>query len=312
MQPMTDRRRHYRVRTHGSRLVATVQVKDAAYVGLVRDTSHGGVSVAFASVDSPVIAVGDVATLVLSGGGMTAERNLTAEVRGRRERVGYTEYGFRYIGGRESASTLDLDGDTFNRRAHRRYLAPMPVPVHVVLLDGPHRGQQFRGTIVDVSEGGMSFFLPADAEKLVSTTQRMSCTMMLPGHDHPETRDATIRNRATHERGVRYGCQWSNTPSDLPGPVYEPAWDCAKCGQTHLLATTHLHCPACGAPQTTDCRVYHPEWDGLQPRNRHPFTGRQHRCDTCGALHSERARFCGGCGNGLTPTDASWATQSSS
>jgi hypothetical protein len=169
----------------------------------------------------------------------------------------------------------------------------------VCALDGPATGEQFRAILVDISGGGCAIQLPEGAERRLSGTLRMSATLHLPGRRLPETRDVVVRNRAQSEMGTRYGLEWTNQATELPKPTYEPVWDCASCGDTRLLATTHLHCPRCGSAQQPDLRTYFPNWDLIKPSDSHRYSGHSQRCPSCGGMHAHGARHCGGCGTSL-------------
>jgi hypothetical protein len=107
--------------------------------------------------------------------------------------------------------------------------------------------------------------------------------------------ECVVRNRTLLQDGVRYGVEFAS-PAVTAVQPFEPLWDC-PCGETGLLAATHLRCPNCGRPRSTNTRL--PHRDGLLSLTVHVYSGTEKRC-RCGATWSAMAKFCARCGLALT------------
>ncbi|NCG17955.1 MAG: hypothetical protein GWP91_02955 [Rhodobacterales bacterium] len=293
---MPERRGQDRAQNRGESLVASVTIGDVQYTGTVVDTSSAGVRVAFSNQAPPLFRIGEEVSLTFEGAQLDEQHRMSTVVRDRQDNAEHRHYGFTFQGSRAPAP--EVKDAAFNRRLFLRFYAPRSVAVQLQVRDSNTSGAVLHGTVVDLSGGGVSVLLPEGAESRMRDATQVAVTLTFPGRSRPETRNGQIRNRTATEKGTRYGVLFIPCPTELPGPQYEPAWDCNRCGERGLLATSHLHCPNCGTSQGRTA-PYFPDWASLAPSDTHRFFGRDVRCGGCGGLFSDKARHCGACGTHL-------------
>lgn len=150
--------------------------------------------------------------------------------------------------------------------------------------------------LCDASAGGLGLLFPYDDEVRLCWSRVLLCEVAEPTGGRKEI-ECHVRNRTLQDDGVRYGVEFTAGSTGVLQP-FEPLWDC-PCGETGLLAASHLRCLRCGRPRSTNTRL--PHRDGLLSLTAHLYTGTAKRCtgNGCAATWSSEAKFCGRCGKGL-------------
>ncbi|MEE8169227.1 MAG: PilZ domain-containing protein [Phycisphaerae bacterium] len=104
-------------------------------------------------------------------------------------------YGFRFCDHQQLESQLSARlYSFFNRRGAYRVEPARGTPVHVNLIVDPD-GSQIQAQIIDVSVTGIGFYLPAEAELELATSDRIVVSIPLPDSPQPLNLPCIIRSR---------------------------------------------------------------------------------------------------------------------
>jgi hypothetical protein len=165
-------------------------------------------------------------------------------------------------------------------------------------------GEPLTARLCDASAGGLGLLFKYTVEDRLCYARVLLCEVADPGGGRREL-ECRVKNRTLLEDGVRYGCEFVQGQTGVIQP-FEPLWDC-PCGETGLLAASHLRCLRCGRPRSTNTRL--PHRDGLLSLTVHPYTGKDRLCRSCASSWSSAARYCGKCGLRLVPDSRAPVTE---
>jgi hypothetical protein len=165
-------------------------------------------SLGFAAMSCPALAVGQEVTLYL--GLSEAERplELPARVMNRTDEGELRRYGFQFTDREHLERQLPPAlHRLFNRRYAYRVEPDPDSPIEVMLIcTAPPL--QVRARLVDISPDGMAFAVPLAAESALAAVDRLVACINLPGGRQPPRLGILIRNRSVLGNEVRYGVEF--------------------------------------------------------------------------------------------------------
>lgn len=170
----------------------------SATVDAVRD------QVAEAELEAEGLAVGSVAEARLWVKGLGRPLSALVRVVWRNESAGGARYGLALpaLGHRGGALTAALCA-VFNRRSSHR-VRPEPLAPPWVVLE-TEQGARAGGPLGDISLGGLSLQVGAEAESLLAGVENVRLSVQLPSGPRPVQAMARIRSRRLAGNRVRYG-----------------------------------------------------------------------------------------------------------